>query len=341
MATIKDIAEACKVSKATVSRYINNSGYVSTAAAEMIAAKIKELDFIPSATARNLTTRKSNVIGVVIPEVSNPFFAEIFKGISQVAEQHNLSIFYCDTDNDPNKELKALNMLRSYDIQGLIFTPAKGGMYNHSHSPEFINSVMALKVPVVLLDRDVQYENWDGVFTDNYKGAYEATRCLVEEGHKRIATITGDMDLMIGRERFRGFKEAIENEGLRVDPDCVYEGNFTTHTAYLCMKSLLEEDHSITAIFSPNNLTTIGILKAVFEKGLSIPEDIAFAGFDDIELLNIFNLNLTVASRNTFEMGREAMRLLYDRIHEKNGHGETRRIVINPEILRRGSERKR
>ncbi len=341
MATIKDIAEACHVSKATVSRFINKSGYVSAEAAEIIAAKIRELDYVPSAAARNLTTKKSNVIGVVIPEVSNPFFAEIFKGISQIADEYNLSIFYCDTDNSADKELKALAMLRSYEIQGLILTPATGGLYNHRHNEEFLSSVSVLDVPVVLLDRDVQYTSWDGVFIDNYKGAYEAAKTLVNAGHKEIAVITGDMNLMIGRERFRGFKEAVEEGGRRVDPACVFEGDFTTATAYTQMIRILEDFPDITAVFSPNNLSTMGILKAMAEKRKSIPEDMAFAGFDDIEMLNILGVNLTVASRDTNEMGREAMRLLYSRIQDE-GKEETgaRRIVLSPEIITRGSERR-
>jgi LacI family transcriptional regulator len=341
MATIKDIAQACGVSKATVSRFINKSGYVSAEASELIAAKIEELDYVPSAAARNLTTKKSNVIAVVIPEVSNPFFAEIFKGISQEAEQHNLSIFYCDTDNDADKELKALAMLRSYEIQGLILTPATGGLYNDEYSDEFMNSVSLLDVPVILLDRDVQYADWDRVFIDNFKGAYEATRCLVEAGHKSIATITGDMNLMIGRERFRGFKEALEDGGMRVDPSLVYDGNFTSTRAYLQMNKIMDERPEVTAVFSPNNLSTMGILKAVSERGLRIPDDLAFTGFDDIEMLNILGVKLTVASRDTIGMGREAMRLLFSRI--KGGvpeEGRAQRIIMNPRIIRRGSEEK-
>ncbi|MDC7235474.1 MAG: LacI family DNA-binding transcriptional regulator [Spirochaetales bacterium] len=338
MATIKDIAEACHVSKATVSRYINNSGYVSQEAAEAIAEKIRELDYVPSATARNLTTRKSNVIGVVIPEVNNPFFAEIFKGISQEAEQHELSIFYCDTDNSAEKELKALDMLRRYEIEGLILTPATGGLYEHKYNEEFVNAVTSLKVPVVLLDRDVQYKEWDGVFIDNFKGAYEAVRCLIEAGHRRIGTITGNMELMIGRERFRGYKEALEDGGLKVEASHVLEGDFTTETAYRKMNEMLSAHPEVTAVFSPNNLTTMGVLKAVYEKKLKIPQDMAFAGFDDIELLKTLNINLTVASRDTNQMGREAMKLLFERISNEGASGGVKRIVLNPEIIKRGSE---
>jgi len=339
MATIKDIAEACQVSKATVSRYINGSGYVSAEVAKRLAAKIEEVNYVPSATARNLSTRKSKVIAVVIPEVSNPFFAEVFKGISQVAEQNDLSIFYCDTDNDADKELKALSMLRGYELQGLILTPAVGDIEDQSYNQTFMASVASLNVPVVLLDRDLTYGDWDGVFINNYKGAYELTSCLIEAGHTKIATITGDRKLMIGSERHRGYEEAMKDRGLAVDPSTVMEGDFSTETAYQAMKVLLEDHKEVTAVFSTNNLTSLGILKAVNEKGLRIPQHMALVAFDDIEILDILNFNLTVLKRDNIAMGQEAMKLLMKKIHQPDII-DASRLVLEPEIIIRGSEKK-
>ncbi len=340
--TIKDIANACHVSKATVSRYINGSGYVSAEVAAKIATKIREMNYVPSATARNLSNRKNNVIGVVIPEVSNPFFGEVFKGISQIAEEHNLNIFYCDTDNSAEKEMKALAMLRSYEIQGIILTPAAGGMYKKKPSQEFIDGVKALNVPVILLDRDVPYVNWDGVFIDNYRGAYESTKCLIEAGHTEVATIAGDLSLMIGRERLRGYTEAMQAHGLQVREEFIYPGDFTTKTAYNIMIDIIDSDNRPTAIFSPNNLTTLGILQGIFQKGLRIPEDIAIVGFDDIDVLTTLHINLTVIKRDNIKMGIEAMNLLYARMNETENavNAEPLRIVMEPEIIYRGSEKK-
>ena len=338
MATIKDIAEACQVSKATVSRYINGSGYVSEAVGQRIAAKIEELNYIPSATARNLSNRKNNVIGVVIPEVSNPFFAEVFKGISQLADKHDLSIFYCDTDNDEQKELKALAMLRSYEIQGVILTPATGGMSRDTYSEDFVQGVKGLNVPVVLLDRDVAYENWDGVFINNYKGSYDLTECLLDQGHKDIAAITGDMSLTIGQERFRGYREAFEARGKTVNPSLVVQGDFSSETAYEGMLELLDGPLEFSAVYSSNNLTTLGILKALNERGLRIPEDIAFAGFDDIDILTTLNIHLTVVKRDNIAMGRQALELLLGRMNGTEDEA-VKRIVMEPSIIRRGSEK--
>jgi LacI family transcriptional regulator len=339
--TIKDIADACDVSKATVSRFINGSGYVSKDVADRLAGKIEELNYVPSATARSLSTKKSNVIGVIIPEVSNPFFAEIFKGISEIADKHDLNIFYCDTDNDGKKELKALNMLRSHEICGIILTPATGGLIDHEYNSDFVNAVKSLNVPVVLLDRDIEYVDWDGVFIDNFKGAYDSTQLLIKNGHKDIAIITGNRDLLIGQERFKGYMTAMYESDLTLHQEFIIEGDFTTETAYTKTINLLKLDKRPTAIFTSNNLTTLGVLKAFTEQGIRIPEDIAIVGFDDIAVLQLLNICLTVVHRDTVDMGRKAMELLIDNMKDSNMNKQRsgKKIIIEPEIIIRGSER--
>lgn len=339
--TIKDIADACDVSKATVSRYINGSGYVSKDVADRLAIKIEELNYIPSATARSLSTKKSNVIGVIIPEVSNPFFAEIFKGISEIADKHDLNIFYCDTDNSGKKELKALNMLRSHEICGIILTPATGGLIDHEYNSDYVKAVESLNVPVVLLDRDVGYVDWDGVFIDNFKGAYDSTQLFIKNGHTKIATITGNRELIIGQERFRGYMTAMEESNLLIPQEFIIEGDFTLETAYTKTINLLNSDKRPSAIFTSNNLTTLGVLKAFSERGVRIPEDIAIIGFDDIELLKMLNVNLTMVHRDAVDMGRIAMNLLIERMNDSNDNQQVRgrRIVIEPEMIVRGSEK--
>lgn len=337
--TIKDIAKACDVSKTTVSRFLNNSGYVSKEVSDRITAKIEELNYVPSTTARSLSLQKSNVLGVIIPEVSNPFFGEVFKGISEIADDNDLSIFYCDTDNNRDKELKALATLRGHDICGVILTPATGGLVNGVEDEAFIKALENLNVPIVLLDRDVDYKSFDGVFIDNYKGAYESTKLLIQNGHTNIATICGDQKLFIGKERLRGYKAALNEEGILNNDSLIIEGDFSIQKGYEGTLQLLGQENKPTAIFSPNNLTTMGVLKALTELNLTFPEDIAVVGFDDIELLKMLNIDLTVVHRDTVEMGNKAMELLLSMI--KNNHNETsQRIIIEPELIVRGSEKK-
>ena len=179
-ATIRDIATACGVSKTTVSRFLNKSGYLSKEVAEKITAKIVELNYVPTSTARNLSLQKSNVIGVIVPEVNNPFFGQIFKGISQIADKEGISIIYCDTDNNRDKELRAFETLRGHNICGLIVTPATGGLVDGQVDDAFVKGLQAFDVPIVLLDRDVEELSWPGVFTDNIQGAYDSTKLLID-----------------------------------------------------------------------------------------------------------------------------------------------------------------
>ncbi len=339
--TIKDIADECQVSKATVSRYLNNSGYVSLEASERIAAKIKELNYVPSATARSLSTNDSNVIGVIIPEISNSFFAEIFKGISEIAEEQDLTILFCDTDNQPEKEMKALKMLRTYHVKGIIITPVSAGITKDLHYMEkFINSVKQLNIPVVLLDRGFEFIDWDGVFTDNSHGAYACTKLLIDSGHTKIGTITGNLNLLIGRDRLKGYKKAMDESGLLLDERFIYEGDFSTEKAYEITKAIMNTDERPTALFSANNLTTIGVLKALFEDNYQIPKDMSLVGFDDIELLKALNVNISVAQRNSVDMGRQVMSLLLDHFTNSNKKKEIQRIIIQPKIISRGSEKR-
>lgn len=337
--TIKDIADACHVSKATVSRYLNSSGYVSQEVAERIAAKIEALNYVPSETARSLSTKNSNVIGVVIPEISNPFFAEIFKGISDVAEGQDMNILFCDTDNQPDKEMKALIMLRTYHVKGMIITPASGGLKDPAYEKQFINSVKLLNAPIVLLDRGVEFTEWDGVFTDNIKGAYGCTKLLIENGHTQIGTITGNLDLPIGQDRLRGYKNALVDAGLAVDETLIFEGDFSTEKAYQLTKVMMQSEERPTALFSPNNLTTIGILQALIEDSYRIPDDISLVGFDDIELLRTLNVKLSVAQRDPIDMGRQVMKLLLARMVHTGEKKLPQRIIIEPKLIARGSEK--
>lgn len=338
--TIRDIAKLVGVSKSTVSRVLNNTGYVSEDTRRKIEKVIEEYDYAPSAAARSLSKQETNVIGVVIPEADNPFFGEILKGISDVADENNLSIIFCNTNNDEEKEKNALKMLKEQRIKGVILTPATDEkiIESDSHNKEFIQLVNALKVPVVLLDRDIDYTDWDGIFIDNNKGAFDAVTALIEAGHEKIAVITGDLKLKIGRERLKGYKKAFEYHGIEIDERYIFEGDFTTDTAYELSKRIINMEEPPTAVFTSNNLSNLGFLKAVFEAGLKIPEDIAFVGFDNVPLVDIFNINLTVVDRDAVKMGRMAMELLIKRLN--NPANEKERIIIAPNLKLKGSEKK-
>lgn len=343
--TIKDIANECQVSKATVSRYLNGSGYVSIEVADRIKKSIEEMNYVPSATARSLSTQKSNVVGIVTPESNNLFFAEVFKGMSEVAEECGLSVIYINTYNNKDTEMKALNSLRTNDICGLIITPINGGKENETYIKNLKQAIDILNVPVVVFDREIEGSNWYGVYSDNEEGAYKCTKLLIDKGHKNIATITGDMNLKLGQLRHKGFLKAIHECNDIVDKPIILKGDFTTETAYIQTLKLLTQNRKLTAIFSPNNQTTIGILKAMFEQNLKVPEDIGVVGFDDIQILNDLHIPISVLKRNTFKMGKICMELLHELCIEDSkdqkwiaAAGEKKTIIVESELIIRGSE---
>lgn len=337
--TIKDIAAACNVSKATVSRYLNGSGYVSAEATEKIKAKIEELNYVPSQTARSLSTRQSKVIGVIVPEADNPFFGEIFRGISDIADQHDLSIIYVDTNNDQEKEFKALAMLRTYDICGLIVTVS-----GHDDAEDYLNNLYKLidelRVPVVFFDRQTPDNKWPGVYSDNEGGAYQGTKLLIDNGHEHIATITGKLNYLLGKERHEGFIRATQEAGMSIDQLTILEGDFTKETAYTYTKEIIAMKQRPTALFSPNNLTTIGAVKAIFEAGLRIPEDISLVGYDDIALFNDLKLGISSLKRDAVVLGEQCMDLLMKQIAHDHKLETVNDVIIKPDLMIRGSEKK-
>ncbi len=307
--TIHDIAQLAGVGKATVSRVLNSSGYVSEETRRKVEKVIQEHTYTPSAMARNLSKRASDTIGVIIPEADNPFFAEILKGISGVVDANNLTLIFCNTDNMMDKDLKALHTVCRQQVLGLIYTPAIDYRLPKQRAAvsELLNK---LRAPMVLLDRPLGDKEFDGVYTDNYSGAYAATQALISAGHRRIGVIAGDLELSIGRERMKGFQKALTDAGLEVEESFIIKGRFDTSTSYRLTQQLLTGKNLPTAFFAANNLSAYGFLKAVFEKGLRIPEDLGFISFGRLGNLNDLGFRLSYTDRDVIGMGVEAMRLL-------------------------------
>lgn len=335
MLTIQKVAELAGVSKSTVSRVLNNKGYVSDEARRKIEKIIQEHQYKPSAAAVSLSKQESNIIGVVIPEIDNPFFGEVLKGITEVADQNDFSLICCDTRNSGERELKALGMLEQQRVRGVIITPAMG--YGNLASVEKIKTALSkLNVPTVVVDRDFDYSEWDTVYFQNYESGYIAAESLIKAGNQRIGIILGDMQLKIARERYRGFKDAMAAYRVDLLEKDVWKGDFTTDTAYRLTKQMIAAGDLPDAMVTTNNLTSIGFIKAMVEHGISIGRDIAVIGIDYIPVLDVLGFHFSCVSRDTKEMGKMAMELLIHRMEEPNGH---RNIWVVPcKLELKGSE---
>jgi LacI family transcriptional regulator len=325
-ATIKDVAARAGVSTATVSRYLNG-GRVRHA--RRVDEAIEALAFRPNQLARSLKSGSTRTIGVLVPDVSNPFFADVVKGAESVMRAGEYSLLLCNTDENVERERTVVSLLLQKQVDGILMAPAK----EWSDAPLMLRT---RRVPVVLIDRRIDVEDFDVVLVDNVNGAAQAAEYLVSLGHERIAMVSGPLDTTPGRERFEGFVRGLRAAGRELDERYLKVGDFREDGGYQAALLLLAVRPAPTALFVSNNLMSIGALRAIHNLGIRIPQEMSFVSFDDLALAELTEPPLTVISRPSTEQGVLAMRLLKFRI-ETAAEPAPRRIVLETRLTVRGS----
>lgn len=333
---IKELADKIGVSSATVSRVINNSGYVSERTRQEVLKAIEKYQYVPNDIARSLSTKSTHSIGVIIPDIENEFFSAVISGISQVAEANGYNINFMGTNENVSSEHAFLEAVSRQRLDGVIIVPVS---QEDSITREKLLTIQKKGVPIVMVDRSVTGTNFDGVFVDSYSGAYEGVQALLQEGHERIAIITGPETSKPGRERRKGYLKALEDAGIEIRPEYIVSGDFKIEKAYCCTEQLLQLKEPPTAIFTSNNLTTMGCLKYLTEHKIKIGKQISILGFDDIEVLKIIKYKLSVVARDAKQQGMEAMKLLLDQLEHKEIPEAPRQINIPYQVILRGSEK--
>lgn len=335
--TIKDVAEMAGVSKATVSRVMNNSGYVAAETRRKIENIMEAHNYVPSALAVNLSRQETKVVGVVFPEIENVFYSDILHGITQVADELDLSLVLFDTQNDLEREKKAFRVLQQQKVRGIILGPSVD-YPETAKGRELLANLKEYSVPIVIIDRDFENMPWDAVVYENYQSSYQAALELYRAGNRRMATITGDMALKISRDRLEGFKKGLQDCGLKLLEENIYYGDFLMKRAYELSMELLSRAELPDAVYTANNMTSLGFLKAANEKGIRIGRDIALLGNDRIETLDILGLPFSCMYRDNYEMGRMALRLLQERVEHPE---KSRSICMVPyQVKLKGSEKR-
>ncbi len=334
--TISDIAKEAKVSSATVSRVLNNSGYVKEETKQRILDVIKDRNYAPSAIARSLSKSETNTIGVIVPDITNAYFGEIIKGISDIAEKNNLNIILFNTDNYLDKEVRALNLLREQRIKGIIMTPGFG---EEKFNETYIKTINNLNIPIILVSADIKFTKLNGVFVDNIKGGFDATNLLIKEGHTKIGIMAGLLSSEPIADRLEGYRKALKENNIPFKNKYIYYGDFKLDKAYELTKNIFEEKDPPTALVICSNMMTMGVIKALNEKNKNIPKDLAIVGFDKIDLLDIVGLNITYMEDCPIELGKASMDMLCD-IISNTDNTSVRRLIIAPQIIIKGSEKK-
>jgi len=328
--SLVDVARRAKVNISTVSRTINQKGKIGLKTQERVRRAMREMGYKPNRVARRLRTRggKSNLLGLIIPDIQNPFFADLARGVEDIAYENNFAVLFCNYDEDPKKELFYLDILQAESVDGIILPPIQ------ENDPAVLQ-VIQNGTPVVCVDRSLSNAVLDRVEVDNRRGAFEAVEYLIGLGHRNIGLIGGPADSSTGRERLAGYNAAHEKAGIPIGARCIRFGDYKTESGRRLAEELLSEPEPPTALFVCNCLMTVGALGTIYEKGLSIPDQIAVVGFDELPLASVFNPPLTVVRQPAYEVGRRAAELMIKRLDDP--HRAPTSLVLPPELIIRKS----
>jgi LacI family transcriptional regulator len=327
--TMRDVARHAGVSTATVSHVINHTRPVSDELRERVHTSMELLGYQRNAIARALRSRQSHTIGVIVPDSSNPFFAEVAKGIEEGVLEQEYSLILCDSNNDLGRVLLHTKNLSAKQVDGIIYATS-------GEDFESIRSLLGDTVAVVAFDLDTPGFAADAVLWDNFRAGQTATQHLVDLGHRRIACITGPSRQSLRRERELGYRQVLTNAGIPVDDSLVREGDFQPMSGYRHALSLLQhpEDRP-SAIFACNDLMAMGVLRAAHELGVIVPDDLSVIGFDGIYLTSFTTPTLSTIRLPRFDMGRQAAHLLLQRIRDTHKPAEKR--IFEFELVARES----
>jgi DNA-binding LacI/PurR family transcriptional regulator len=306
--TVRQIAETAAVSIGTVSHVLNGSARVAEPRRQRVLEAIRKVGYQPSELARGLRKNSTALLGMIIPDITNPFFPRIVRGAEDIACQSGYRLILCNSDNDEAKELTYLNDLRSFRPSGLLVIPSGPATLNLGPSD----------TNVVLVDRCPAEWKGDLITVDNEGGGYQVGRHLIGLGHRNMAVVAGPLTVTSAAERLRGFRRALAEAGIQMNPEYIQEARFTTESGYSAAMRLLQMLPRPTAIFAGNDLLASGILAAAEQLRLQCPEDFSVVGFDNLEWGEHTAPALTTVHQSGYQIGATACRVLLDRIADRD-----------------------
>jgi len=331
MATIKDVALRAGVSVTTVSHVVNDTRHVSAKGRERVEQAIRELGYVPNAMARSLKSNTTSTLGMLIPNSSNPYFAEIVRIVEDRCFGAGYTLVLCNTDDEPRRQSVYLQVLAERRIDGLIVVSTGAG-----DDDSLVTQLHGLRIPTVLVDREIADPACDLVETAHMQGGLLAVRHLLSLGHKRIACIGGPVGVMPSEQRIEGWRVALAEAGAAPNADALlWRGGFTSQGGYEAMHAILRTEHAPSAVFVCNDLMAIGALRAAHESGVHVPDDLSIVGFDDIELSAYTSPPLTTVAQPKERIGALAVDMLLERVGGKRR--DTRKVVLQPELRVRAS----
>lgn len=328
--SIIDIAEAAEVSIATVSRVLNGSDKVRKSTAKRVMEVVDEMNYRIDHVARRMKVKQndSKVIGLVITDIDNPFFSSVAKGVEDVLSKNKLVPMICNTNENPEKERFFLNSMLSEKVSGAIIVPTIGNI-------DFLQELVDNGFPMVLIDRKPKGLDIDSVSLNNKKGSYDAVRRLIKNGHQRIGVVAGIKGLSNTEERLDGYFQALDEAGFKKTEELIAYGDYVESGGIKAMHKFLSLEYPPTAVFSTNNLMTLGCIKELNKHDIKIPDKMALIGFDDSIWAEALIPPLTTVKQPGYELGINAAELLIKRLTNENRSSVD--VVLNPELVIRGS----
>jgi len=329
--TMKRIAADLGVSITTVSKVLNHHADIGEATRARVLARVEELGYRPNAVARSLTLRRTHTLGVVIPDLMHSFFVEVVAGLESVASARGYGLLLCSSTENPKKERSELEMLRARQVDGIVLASVHG-----SHNSELLQRVAQQVGALVMIDRDDHPRvRCHRVLTDDELVGRIATEHLLAQGRRRIAHIAGP-PITHARRRETGYLGALRDAGIDPQPGWIARGGFMDADGYQAMEQLLKLDPAIDAVFAANDPAAIGAMRAIWDAGLAVPDDIAVVGAGDIAHGDLLRVPLTTVGWSKEDLGRRAAELIFDQIGGRE-NGTFRRIVIPPRLVVRDS----
>jgi DNA-binding LacI/PurR family transcriptional regulator len=330
--TIKDVAERAGLSPATVSRALNQSGYVSADAQRRIDEAVDELGYQPNWLARGLKGQASRLVGLIVPEIASLYDSLIIQSVSTMLHENSYGMILCINNEDAEVDLGYLKILQEKRVDGIIYTQPL-----HGNNSKFVRHLVQKGIPVIELNRRCEDNLLDGVLADNVQSAYQITNYLIGLGHRRIGLVMGQTDLTTGEYRFTGYRHALNDADIPIDKSLIRIGSFSQAHGEAGMQELLQLPERPTAVLAGSNRILMGILKVLGERNICIPGDMSVAAFNDTEWLSIWNPPITTVDIATEEMAKLSVELLLRRITSSVKETKPTTYLLSTSLIERGS----
>lgn len=335
--TIQSMAKTLGVSVTTISRVLNGLGEqfrISKKTIELVTTTAEKLNYRPNNIAKGLRLKKSSTIGLILPDITNTWFAQLALGIEKEARKHHYNIFLCNSNDDIKVEKKSIALLQSWMVDGIIIAPI--GLES-----EHLQKASKNGTPLVLIDRFFEGVNLPYISSNDFEGSLDATQYLINNGHKKIACFQGIVGTSPNNQRVNGYKQALKNNKIPFDPTLVIGEDFGFNNGYTCAKKLIKHlaKSKITAIISMGNQITLGVLKALKEEGVQIPNDLSIVSFDEQEYSDLLYTPLTTVSHMNENIGDVALKMLFNQFG-KSTRIKPKNVVLNSKLIIRDSVKK-